>query len=469
MHRNDALTLAQSALDSGRLFADLRRRVALRTESDGGSVPPALTAYLTDELRPSLEALGFDCRLCPNPDPKGGPFLIARRIEDPALPTLLSYGHGDVVSGQDAQWREGLAPWTLVAEGERWYGRGTSDNKGQHSIALAALEAVLQARGGRLGFNMTWLFETGEEAASPGLAAVCAAERAALAADLFIASDGPRVGTRQPTLFLGSRGAVNFTLRIRSGRTRGYHSGNWGGVLGNPATRIAHAVGTLADARGRLLVEALRPPPVDDAVRRALADIPIGAEPDDPPLDADWGEPGLLPAERLVAWNTFEVLALEAGNPQRPINAIPHQAAAHCQLRFVVGTDWERTAEHVQAHLAAHGFEDVEVQVTLAGAATRLDLRNPWVEWAVGSITRSAGHAPHLLPNLAGSLPNDIFATQLGLPTLWVPHGHAGCAQHAPNEHLLVPLVREGLAVMAGLYWDLGEPGAAPWPDRAMG
>ena len=51
-------------------------------------------------------------------------------------------------------------------------------------------------------------------------------------------------------------------------------------------------------------------------------------------------------------------------------------------------------------------------------------------------------------------------ASVLGLRTIWVPHSYAGCSQHAPDEHLLAPIAREGLAIMAGLFWDLGEPGA---------
>lgn len=469
MTRSHALQAATAYFDDGRFFEDLRRRVALRTESDTGGVPPALVGYLRDELMPRLAPLGFDCRIVANPVPGGGPFLIARRVEDDALPTVLSYGHGDVVSGQEGQWRAGLSPWALQADGERWYGRGTADNKGQHSIALGALAAVLAARGGRLGYNLTWLVEMGEEAASPGLAEVCAQEREALRADLFIASDGPRVQASRPTLFLGSRGAVNFSLSLHS-RARGYHSGNWGGVLVNPATRIAHAVASLVDARGRIRVEGLRPPPLTEALRAALQTLQIGGNPDDPAIDADWGEPGLSPAERLVGWNTLEVLALGAGAPQRPVNAIPAQAVAHCQLRFVVGTPWQQLAPMVRAHLDAEGFADVEIKVTLTGAATRLPLDNPWVGWALDSIERSSGQRADLLPNLAGSLPNEIFAGQLGLPTLWVPHSYPACAQHAPNEHLLAPLAREGLQIMAGLYWDLGEPGPqqAPWQAGAL-
>jgi acetylornithine deacetylase/succinyl-diaminopimelate desuccinylase-like protein len=462
MQRTDSLAAAATYFDGGDFFADLQRRVAFRTESDTGAATPALEAYLREELMPPLAALGFACEVIANPVPGGGPFLIARRVEDPSLPTVMTYGHGDVVSGQDAQWDEGLGPWALTVRGERWYGRGTADNKGQHSINLGGLAAALQARGGRLGYNMTWLIETGEEAASPGLHAVCEQERDKLRADLFIASDGPRVSAERPTLFLGSRGAVNFSLRLRA-RPRGYHSGNWGGVLVNPGTVLSHAVASLADARGRILVDALRPPSIPQGVRTALADIAIGGGADDPALDEGWGEPGLSPAERLVAWNTIEVLALGAGSAQRPVNAIPAEAVAHCQLRFVVGTPWQDLAKIVRAHLDAQGFGQVEVQVTLTGAATRLDVENPWVDWARRSIAHSSGQRVDLLPNLAGSLPNDVFADLLGLPTLWVPHSYPACAQHAPNEHLLAPLAREGLQIMAGLYWDLGEPGLAPW------
>lgn len=459
--RDHAIRQAAAHFDSGAFFNDLARRIAWRTESDTGSAPEALTLYLSQEMVPTLQALGFDCQLVPNPAANAGPFLVARRVENEHLPTVLTYGHGDVVSGQDSAWREGLSPWTLSADGARWYGRGTADNKGQHSINLAALAQVIEARGGRLGYNLTVLFEMGEEAASPGLHAVCAAHRDALRADLFLASDGPRVSADRPTLFLGSRGAVNFSLRVKS-RARAYHSGNWGGVLANPATILSNALATLVDGQGRLRVQALRPAAIPASVRRALADVPIATGADDPTLDDGWGEPGLSAAERLIGWNTLEVLALGAGSPQRPINAIPAEAVAHCQLRFVVGTPWQRLADIVREHLVTYGFGQVEVAVTLEGAATRLDVDDPWVAWAGRSVAASTGQTPTVLPNLAGSLPNDVFADLLGLPTLWVPHSYPACAQHAPNEHLLAPLAREGLQMMAGLFWDLGEPDA-PW------
>ena len=88
--------------------------------------------------------------------------------------------------------------------------------------------------------------------------------------------------------------------------------------------------------------------------------------------------------------------------------------------------------------------------------ATRIDPDDPWVRWTVASLAQTSGKNPAVLPNLGGSLPNDIFTEALGLRAVWVPHSYPGCSQHAPNEHLPSALVREALCLMTGLYWDMG-------------
>jgi acetylornithine deacetylase/succinyl-diaminopimelate desuccinylase-like protein len=466
--REAALALARQHLDGGAFLHDLARRVAVRSASQDEGSGPELQRYLSGEMVPTLQALGFSCAIHPNPEAGFGPLLVATRREAADLPTVLMYGHGDVIRGQDASWTRGQGPWSLAQDGERLYGRGTADNKGQHSINIAALAQVLalrQASGGRLGFNVTWLIETGEETGSPGLAAFCEAHRTELAADVLIASDGPRLRRDRATVFLGSRGVANFdlTLKLRDGA---HHSGNWGGLLRNPGVVLANAIASLVDARGSILVPGLRPPPIPANVRAALQGLQFGGDLGDPAVDSDWGEPGLSPAERVIGWNTLEVLAYRTGNPDFPVNAIPHTAKATMHMRFVVGTDIARLREHVQAHLASHGFGDVQVSEPQVMAATRLDPDNPWVRFALASIARSTGQPPVLLPNLGGSLPNDVFADILGLPTVWVPHSYPACSQHAPDEHLLVPVVREALQLMAGLFWDLGEQ-AATLPRKA--
>ena len=145
--RDGAIGRAEQYFDEGGFLADLQRRVAIPTTSQEQDSMPALQEYVSGEMTRSLEKLGYDCTVLPNPRAEYGPFLIARRVEDPAKPTVLTYGHGDVIRGQEEQWRQGLSPWKIVVEGDRMYGRGTADNKGQHTINIAALACVLQERG----------------------------------------------------------------------------------------------------------------------------------------------------------------------------------------------------------------------------------------------------------------------------------------------------------------------------------
>lgn len=456
MTRDAAIAHATDPFDAGRFQDDLARLVAHPTESQVPERRPELRRYLTEAMLPRLTALGFDCTVHDNPDPSGGPLLVGLRIEDPALTTVLTYGHGDVSRAQTGAWRAGLTPFVLSEEGQRLYGRGTADNKVQHLINIAALEAVIAARG-HLGFNIKIVIEMSEEIGSPGLGDFFAAHRDLLAADVLIASDGPRLQPDRPTIFMGSRGGVTFDLRLRL-REGAHHSGNWGGLLADPAIILAHALATICDRRGQIRVPEWRPDSLTPAIRAALRDLPIDS-PDGPAVDHDWGEAALTPAERAYGWNSFSVLAMTAGVPEAPVNAIAAEARATCQLRYVVGTDAQDILPALRRHLDHAGFAAVEILPHDRGffQATRLDPDHPWVRRVAGSIARTTGRPPHVLPNLAGSLPNDSFTDILGLPTIWVPHSYRGCSQHAPDEHVLKPLCREALAVMAGLWWDLGQ------------
>ena len=305
---------------------------------------------------PAFAALDFTSRLVESPSGKA-PFLFAEHHESASAPTVLIYGHGDVVDGMEGEWRDGRDPWRTTVAGTRLYGRGTADNKGQHSINMAALRAVREARGGKLGFNAKFIVEMGEEIGSPDLGKVCDLNRDALKADLFMASDGPRLSADRPTLFLGCRGGIRIHLDVNL-RDGGHHSGNWGGVLANPATILVNAISTLVDGHGRLQLDALKPPRLTNQIRSYLADVQVVPTEDEPALAENWGEDGLSAAERLYAWNTLEVLAMSSGNIGKPANAIPGHANAVLQLRFVVGTKVDGLIDAVRAHLVAEGLSD---------------------------------------------------------------------------------------------------------------
>ncbi|GAA1497203.1 M20 family metallopeptidase [Paeniglutamicibacter kerguelensis] len=465
-NRNELMKKSASFVDDGGFFTELAALVRHRTVSTNTANRLELNSYLTDKIAPKLEQLGFVTRIHPEWNGGANSFLIGRRIEDPELPTMLCYGHADVVDGHEGQWDKNRDPFILSAEGERWYGRGSADNKGQHLVNLKALEFLLEAHGS-LGFNTVFLFESGEEIGSPDLAEFAAAHQEELAADVFIASDGPRLSAEAPTIFLGARGGVSFELTADL-RSESYHSGNWGGLIRNPATTLAAAIGVLVDGHGRIKVPGLLPPSLPAAVRTALEGLQVGTGPNDPNMDTGWGDPELTPAERVYGWNALEVLAMGAADPQNPVNAIPGTASAILQLRFVVGTEVQDLQAKVQRALDEHGFPMVKATVLTSFPASRIEPDDPWVCWAAESLRESTGLPTTILPNIGGSLPNDVFESILGLPTLWIPHSYPGCLQHAPNEHLLEPIARQGLQLMCGLYYDLGIRGNSPFEPKVL-
>src|SRR5258708_4877556 len=286
MSRAAAIARAHSYFDSGEFLVDLRRRVAIPSTSQEPERAGALRRYLDDEMVPSLAPLGFTSRVLDNPS--GPPFLVAERMEDEAAVTVLIYGHGDTVRGLDDLWRPGLSPWALTVEGTRLYGRGTADNKGQHSVNIAALAAVIAERG-RLGFNAKIPIEMGEEVGSAGLRELCAKHKdKLLQADLLIASDGPRIAPDRPTLFLGARGGhpIDLVVDLREGA---HHSGNWGGLLANPGIILPHALACITDARGTIQVPEWRAP-LPAAVLRPLAGTQVDGAANRPTTDPPLGQ-----------------------------------------------------------------------------------------------------------------------------------------------------------------------------------
>jgi len=463
-NRQGSISRAIQWVQSGGFATDLAQLVAIKSESQRLDSGPDLHLYLTEGIAPLVKKTGFSVQIHENS--LGGPILTAQRIEDPSFRTILIYGHGDVVNGQAGRWAEGRDPFVVTRDDDRLFGRGTADNKGQHLINLAALEFVLTERG-NLGFNVRLIIETGEETGSSRLEDFITTRKDILAADALIASDGPRLQPDVPTVFTGSRGAVNFTLEV-SLREGANHSGNWGGLLADPAIILTHALATITDARGTILVPEWRPDSLTPAISEMLKPLPVGGG--GAAISINWGEPGLSAAERVFGWNSFAILATDHGIPDAPQNAIAGTAKATCQLRFVVGTNEADILPALRRHLDNHGFHAVSITADNAAApATRLDPNNPWVRFTANSLARTSGIQVHVLPNLGGFIPNHVFSEILGLPTIWVPHSYAGCSQHAPNEHVLLSVSQSAAAGMAGLFWDLGTSDAAELPRSAPG
>ena len=457
--RDGAIARARDFFDTG-LFRDrLADLVAIRSTSQDPGHDADVWTYLREGIGPWVERMGFTVAIHPNPREGFGPILTAERIEDPSRPTILTYGHGDTVRGLDDQWDPGLTPWTLVEKPDRWYGRGTADNKGQHALNLTALEQVLAERGGKLGFNLKLVIETCEERGSIGLREFIQAHAAELKADALIASDGPRVSADIPTLSTGTRGTFHFDL-VLNVRPGGVHSGNWGGMTTDPAIVMAHAMGAIADRNGKILVRDWLPRNgMPTAVRSALAGLELHSEAS-ATIDPGWGEPGFSAAEKVFGWTSFIVLAMVSGRPENPVNAVAPDARAHCQIRYTVDSDPAQFEAALRAHLDAEGFPEIRIEnAGIRMPASRTSPDDPWVRFTVASMEKSLGRHVQVIPNSGGGLPGDVFVDFLNLPLIWIPHSYNGCKQHGPNEHFLIAPAREGIAAYAGIWWDLGEAG----------
>lgn len=468
MSRAEAIEKAMAAYDdeAAGYYVRLKEMVAVPTESQNPARLDDLYRYLREHIAPAFERLGHTTRIYDNPVKGCGPVLLATRIEDEALPTILGYGHGDVVLGMEGQWQEGRDPWTLDMKGERVYGRGTADNKGQHLAHMMALESVLAARG-KLGFNSKFVIEMGEENGSTGFREVIAENREDFQADAFFASDGPRANIAGPNISLGNRGALNFNL-VCNFREGGHHSGNWGGLLRSPAVRLSHALATIVSPTGKILVEGWRPEGIPDSVREVAKTVERAAGATGPKTDPDWGEPGLTGGQKVSMWNSFEVLAMQVGNPDKPVNAVPPWARAACQLRHVVETRQEDIKPALRAHLDERGFTDVEIQeppIANRGyfKPARTNPDHPWAVWLKGAVEKAGEGTCGVIPCSGGSNVTGIIQSELEIPFAWLPMSYLACSQHAPNEHVLKPLMREGLGLITGVYWELGgEEGYRP-------
>jgi acetylornithine deacetylase/succinyl-diaminopimelate desuccinylase-like protein len=291
--REGAVARALDFFDSNSFRDRLAELVAIPSTSQDPGHEADVQRYLDAAIRPWLERMGFTVAIHANPRPGFGPILVAERLEDPSRPTILTYGHGDTVRGLEDQWRNGLDPWRLTEEGDRWYGRGSADNKGQHALNFSALEAVLAERDGKLGFNLKLVLETCEERGSIGLRDFVAANAELLKADVLIGSDGPRVMPEVPTIATGTRGTYHFDLVVDL-RPGGVHSGHWGGLTTDPAVVLTHALGTIIDRNGRIQVRDWLPRnSLPAGVRSVLAGAVGGGGEKAASIDPDWGEPGL--------------------------------------------------------------------------------------------------------------------------------------------------------------------------------
>ena len=359
--RADAIASAREHLHSGAFLAELGRRVGYRTESQNPGSGEALRAYLVEDLQPAFAELGFATRMIESPTRQGavsaGGLSRGCRRCRPSSPMAMATSstawkaNGATISIPGRPRPRAIAsmaaapPTTRASTASTWRPCAPCARPAAASSASTPNSSSRPAR----------------RSARRICAQVCEALREELKADLFLASDGPRLSADRPTIFLGCRGGnrIHLDVNLREG---GNHSGNWGGVLANPATILANAIASLVDGKGRMKLEVLKPPRISNTVRAALADVKIEPTADEPALVAglgrggpDAGRTAVMPGIRWKCWRCHPAISTSRPTPFRA------RASAVLQLRFVVGTKYEEVVDAVRAYLHANGFPMVEV------------------------------------------------------------------------------------------------------------
>jgi len=394
----------------------------------------AAAEWLASELR-RIGATRVEVR------PTGGhPIDVAERIEDPALPTIVIDGHYDVQPGDPLDlWN--TSPFEPLVRDGRMLGRGSADDKGQILIHLAALEAMLAARG-KLPVNVKYLFEGEEESSSINLEAWMRSHPDRCKGDAVIISDSGFFYGNRPAITVGLRGITYLQVDVRASDLD-LHSGSYGGAVINPANALAAMIASLHDAQRRVTVPGFYDDVIklDDADRAAFAALPFEERPYLDGIGAEtlYGEEGFSTVERRGGRPTLDVNGIWGGfTGDGSKTIIPAHAHAKISCRLVTAQDPEKIYTAVAAALRAAAPKGLTVEVTNLGNGHPFltPLGDPYLTAAIGAL-KSTFNVEPLVIREGGSIPiAALFQRELGLPVVLLGFTPPDDNAHAPNESM---------------------------------
>lgn len=326
----------------------------------------------------------------------GLPLVFGRIVRDPAFPTVTIYNHLDVQPADPEAWTS--PPFAFTRDGDRWRGRGTTDDKGP---ALAALFGARLALQNDLRLNLQFLWEMEEEIGSPSFAdALGKLVKGGLRTDSVVVSDTIWSAAGRPAIPYGLRGLMGFCVRLQTG-DKDVHSGTTGGAARNPITELCALVDACVDAQtGRVKI-----PGFTEAVRRLSATERRGLGQSGFSRRRFQAAHGLRRvrfnedarlAEAIMAAPTFEVHGIVGGYTGAGIKTIvPHFAEAKLSCRLVPDQKPAQIFRLVKDFIRKR-CPDAEVIHEASLEPYLADPHGPHHEAAVEAMTAAFGRAPAL-------------------------------------------------------------------------
>lgn len=390
----------------------------------------------------------------------GNPLVFAQKHVSDTAPTVLVYGHYDVMPVAPLElWKS--APFEPEVRDGRIWARGADDDKGQSFLQVKAFEYLV--RTGQLRHNVKFILEGEEEIGSPSLHAFLTRHRELLKSDVILVSDTSMLSEDLPSLTTGLRGLAYWEIEV-TGPQRDLHSGHFGGAVANPINVLCEMLAQVVDKDGRISI----PHFYDDvqdipaAEREMIASIPfdearykaaIGVK-------ALRGERGYSTIERNACRPSFDVCGIWGGHTgEGSKTVLPSKAYAKVSTRLVPHQQHEVISQLFIDYMASIAPDCVTVKVTPMhggeGYVCPIDL--PAYRAAERGFEQAFGKRP-LAVRRGGSIPIiSDFEHTLGVKTVLMGFGLESNAIHSPNENFPLSMMRRGIEAIIGFHLHFDE------------
>ena len=385
----------------------------------------------------------------------GNPVVYGEKIIDPALPTVLVYGHYDVMPVDPVElWNS--QPFEPEIRDGKIFARGADDDKGQCFIHAKAFEYLVQT--GTLPCNVKFMIEGEEEVGSGALTTWCAEKKDKLKADVILVSDTMMIGPDTPSITCGLRGIAYLEVEV-AGPNRDLHSGIFGGAVANPINILAKMIASLHDEKGRVTVKGF----YDDVIvlneteRAELNKAPFDIDRYKQSLGIDqvYGEEDYTTLERTGIRPTLDVCGIWGGyTGEGSKTVIPAKAYAKISMRLVPNQDHEKIAQLFTDHFLAIAPDCVKVKVTNlhGGHAYVSPTESAAYQAAAKALETTFGKRPVPVYS-GGSIPViATFEKVLGIKTILMGFGLDSDAIHSPNENFPVKNLFRGIESVVRFY-----------------
>lgn len=381
---------------------------------------------------------------------RGHPLVYAEWKQAPGRPTVLIYGHYDVVPAEPLErWR--TPPFEPSVQDSNLYGRGVCDDKGQFFAHIKALESYLRSARA-LPVNVKCLLEGEEEIGSPNLAGFITRNKSHLRADVAIISDTRMLAANRPAISYAQRGVLSLEWEVRGPR-QDLHSGNFGGAVLNPLDALSRMIASLHDDRGRIAI-----PGFYDDVRawgeKERAYMASTGPSDrsilqDGKVETGWGEAGYTLYERTTLRPALTLNGIAGGYQGPGVKAvIPARALAKLGFRLVPDQH-PREIEHLfRRHVARITPPGVTSTVRAIGRANPalVDRTDPFLKAARRAFRHGFG-TPAVFIRSGGTIPVvATFRDVLKIPTVLMGFALPDDRIHAPNEKFHLPNFFRGVS-----------------------